>query len=122
PAARPARLPAPVGAAGCRGAGLRSGRVRGPPPARVPGRHRRRDRSDPRLPGRPLAGRDPGGDLRRAAPWPGARAGPARGPAPFRPDGGALQRLVAVAPPAPLLSTLLGNVPGAFLDLVGVGA
>jgi polyhydroxyalkanoate synthase subunit PhaC len=40
----------------------------------------------------------------------------------FAPDGGALERLVAVAPPAPLLAALLGNVPGAFLDLVSVAA
>ena len=40
----------------------------------------------------------------------------------FAPDGGALERMVAVAPPAPLLAALLGNVPGAFLDLVSVAA
>ena len=40
----------------------------------------------------------------------------------FAPDGGDLERLVAVAPPAVLLTTLLGNVPGACLDLVSVAA
>ena len=40
----------------------------------------------------------------------------------FTPDGGALERLVAVAPPVSVLSTLPGNVPGTFLDLVSVAA
>ena len=40
----------------------------------------------------------------------------------FAPAGGALERLVAVSPPAAFLGSLLGNVPGAFLDLVSVAA
>src|SRR5919202_614684 len=32
----------------------------------------------------------------------------------FAPDSGALERLVAVAPPAQILTTLMGNIPGAF--------
>jgi polyhydroxyalkanoate synthase subunit PhaC len=38
------------------------------------------------------------------------------------PVGGALERLVAVAPPATVLTALLGNVPGSFLDLVSSAA
>jgi polyhydroxyalkanoate synthase len=40
----------------------------------------------------------------------------------FAPDGGGLERLVAVAPPATLLTGLLGNVPGTVLDLVSSAA
>jgi polyhydroxyalkanoate synthase subunit PhaC len=40
----------------------------------------------------------------------------------FTPAGGALERLVAVLPPGPLLGALLGNIPGCFLDLVSVAA
>jgi polyhydroxyalkanoate synthase len=40
----------------------------------------------------------------------------------FAPDGGALERLVAVAPPATVLTSLLGNVAGTFLDLVSIAA
>jgi polyhydroxyalkanoate synthase len=40
----------------------------------------------------------------------------------FTPAGGALERLVAVSPPAAFLGALLGNIPGAFLDLASVAA
>src|SRR5207302_7544478 len=40
----------------------------------------------------------------------------------FAAAGGALERLVAVSPPAAFLGSLLANVPGAFLDLVSVAA